>query len=60
MIKQLIQRIKLKLERRALVRELDTLLATRQYIARREQEIMQRAAQIDCENISVGGEVWGR
>ena len=52
MIKQFIRSVKLKLERAALARELDTLLETRQYIAKREKEIIRRAAQIDCESIT--------
>ncbi|CAB4163682.1 hypothetical protein UFOVP814_48 [uncultured Caudovirales phage] len=52
MIKQFIRSVKLKLERAALVRELETLYATQAYIAQREKEIIRRAAQIDCESIT--------
>ena len=49
--RSLYQARKLRIERASLVRELDALYQAQAYIAQREREIMQRAAQIDCESI---------
>lgn len=52
LIKTAYRSMKLRFERAALVRELETLYATQAYIAQREKEIIRRAAQIDCESIT--------
>jgi hypothetical protein len=50
-IKAYLRARKLRRERRALVRELESVYQLRDYVQNREREIMKRAAQIDCESI---------